>query len=97
MSEQIHECRYHSGCIDLMEEELAAAEAIVVRLRAFIALGAEQGRLYANWWELRDVLRGETTAPPPAPADTEGSWGKTPQRIEAIRAAIIEVLPEDGA
>ena len=42
-----------------------AAEAVVARLEAFIALGAEQGRTNANWYELCDVLSGETTDPRP--------------------------------
>ena len=81
---------------------------IAHRLRDFIALGAEQGRTNANWWELRDVLSGETTAPAP-------SWNPwvelTPERIEAIRAAsnyiahtwadyaevLRGMLPKDGA
>ena len=82
---------------------------IAHRLRDFIALGAEQGRTNANWWELRDVLSGETTAPAP-------SWNPwvelTPERIEAVRwlledaeergwnatAVVLRgMLPEDGA
>ena len=81
MANQVHECRFHSGCIDLMEEELAAAEAVVKRLSALIECAHEQGRQYVNLWELRDVLSGLATAPPPA----VNPWVElTPERKRAI-------------